>query len=121
MLRGTGTNLDSASSCQRRDGMTINADHGCTSMIRPAARGHTMVSDGGGSVTRWLGEDFRSPEDDDTAVGESVLRQRPDLADLQRQRLKKPRAFGERLTAEHAAHTSPRWRRVFERISRRAG
>jgi serine/threonine-protein kinase len=55
---------------------------------------------------RWLGEAFQAIEDYYTAVGASVLRERPDLADLRRRLLEKPRAFYERLTAEYATASS---------------
>jgi serine/threonine protein kinase len=55
---------------------------------------------------RWLGEAFQSIEDYYTGVGESIGRERSDLADLRRKLLEKPRAFYERLATEYSARSA---------------
>jgi hypothetical protein len=50
----------------------------------------------------WLGETFKAFQDYYEDVGESVLRERSDLADLRRKLLDKPKIFYERIAAEYA-------------------
>jgi serine/threonine-protein kinase len=56
-----------------------------------------------GESERWLNEAFGAIESYYTDVGGSVLRERPDLKELQKKLLARPLAFYERLTSEYAA------------------
>jgi eukaryotic-like serine/threonine-protein kinase len=66
------------------------------------ARANSELAAANKESERWLGETFQSMEDYYTFIGENVLRERSDLADVRRMLLEKPRRFYERLTTEYA-------------------